>query len=166
MEATEKSVSNENGQFRKCVYPYCRNMAIATDDYCAIHQHSSLLVKNKNPKKAVDKTPPHKSYQCPKCEYHTIDPKGLAIHIGQKHKKAVKIEQKKAPKKLKAATEDDEPLMVTIVLTGNEALTVSVALALADMINADRFKDADKISGKILRAIVKQIPQHDVEEAS
>ncbi|HEX9907921.1 MAG TPA: hypothetical protein VGB78_05570 [Thermoplasmata archaeon] len=58
MESTEKTVSNETGQFRKCVYPYCRNMAMATDDYCALHQHSKLLVKHankKNPPKKVIK---------------------------------------------------------------------------------------------------------------
>jgi hypothetical protein len=58
MESTEKTVSNKTGQFRKCVYPYCRNMAMATDDYCVLHQHSKLLVKHvgkKNPPKKVIK---------------------------------------------------------------------------------------------------------------
>lgn len=55
MEATEKSVSKEIGQFRKCVYPYCRNMSMATDDYCELHQHSKLLVKHAN-----KKNPPNK----------------------------------------------------------------------------------------------------------
>ena len=50
MEATEKSVSNDNGQFRKCVYPYCRNMAIATKDYCMMHKDSKLRVKHEDKK--------------------------------------------------------------------------------------------------------------------
>lgn len=85
MEPKAENVSSENGMpaFRKCVYPYCRNMAVATTDYCNMHAHSSLLVKSKQPKKAA-KASPHKSYQCPKCEFHTMDPNGLKIHIGRK----------------------------------------------------------------------------------
>ena len=54
--------------------------------------------------------------------------------------------------------------MVTIVLTADEALDASIALALSDYIHPTRFKGAHKISGKILRAIIKQVPQ--IEEAS
>ena len=60
MESMEKTVSKDNGQFRKCVYPYCRNMAMATDDYCELHQHSKLLTKypsKKNPAKSTKTAP-------------------------------------------------------------------------------------------------------------
>jgi hypothetical protein len=143
MESATKNVSNDNGalEFRKCGYPYCKNMALATTDYCKMHEHSSLLVKHPRKKNSPS----------------------------DKVKKVVSAPKIKAPKKTKtvrAQAPGPSPksaLVVTIVLTGNEALTAAVALALADMINADRFKDADKISGKILRAIVKQIPQHDID---
>jgi hypothetical protein len=141
MEAEAKNVSSENGApgFRKCSYPYCRNMALPTVDYCEMHRHSTLL--NKHPRL---KNPVKKMIAAPKTK------------VSKKVKKIAAEILKKAM----------TPPLVTIVLTADEALTAGVALALADLINADRFKDADKISGKILRAIVKQIPQHDIEEAS
>jgi hypothetical protein len=56
MESTEKTVGDVNGSFRKCGYPYCRNMAIATKDYCELHRHSTLLVKHPKSKNPTKKT--------------------------------------------------------------------------------------------------------------
>lgn len=125
-----------------------------------------------SPKASVSE---RKVLDCPKCDFVTKSFAGLQIHIGQKHKTAadirnkIKLQKLKVQKKVMRSASDPSAKavpLVTIVLTADEALTAGVALALADMINADRFKDADKILGKVLRAIVKQIPQHDIEEAS
>jgi hypothetical protein len=153
MESAAKNVGSENGvpQFRKCVYPYCRNMALATVDYCEMHKHSTLLIKHPRLKNPVKK---------------------IAVPAETNWKKVLAAPKVKVTKKTKKSktsrppARDEDDLLVTIVLTANEALETGVALSLADLINADRFKNAEEISGKILKAIVKQIPQHDVEEAS
>jgi len=123
----------------------------------------------------VQPTVQPKVLSCPKCDFVTKSYAGLHIHVGQKHKTAadirdkIKLQELKAKKKVMRSPPDppaNAVPLVTIVLTADEALEAGVALALADMINADRFKDAYKISQKILRAIAKQIPWHDIEEAS
>lgn len=44
--------------------------------------------------------------------------------------------------------------------------SLGMELALADLISVDRFKDAHKISEKVLKAIIRQVPQEDLEGAS
>lgn len=109
---------------------------------------------------------------CSKCDFVTKSYAGLRIHIGQKHKTAADIRNKVKQQELKAKKKEHAPdpphaaPLVMIILTADEALDTGIALALADLISIDRFKDAHKISNKILRAIIKQVPQKDLEEAS
>ena len=105
---------------------------------------------------------------CPKCDFVTKSYAGLHIHVGQKHKTAATVKQKLKGKK--KAHAPDPPVKaistVMITLTVDEALDVGIALALVEMINADRFKGARIISAKVLREIVKQVPPADLEEAN
>jgi len=121
---------------------------------------------------------------CPKCDFVTKSYAGLQIHIGQKHKTAadlrnkIKLQQLNAKKKVMRSPPDppaNAVPFVTITLTVDEALDASIALALVELISTDgilrpgiveRFKNAHKISEKLLRAVIKQAPQEDIEGAS
>lgn len=128
--------------------------------------------------------PAAKVLSCPKCPFVTKSYAGLHIHIGQKHQTAadyknkLKLQELKAKKKVMRSPPDppaNAVPFVTITLTVDEALDASIALALVELISTDgilrpgiveRFKDAHKISEKLLRAIIKQAPQEDIEGAS
>lgn len=125
-----------------------------------------------------------KTLSCPKCGFVAKNYAGLHIHVGQTHKTAadirdkIKLQELKAKKKV-IRSPPDPPAnavpFVTITLTVDEALDASIALALVELISTDgilrpgiveRFKDAHKISEKLLRAVIKQAPQEDIEGAS
>lgn len=115
-----------------------------------------------------------KILSCSKCDFVTKSSAGLHIHVGQKHKTAAGMKNKIRLQELKDAKRKERapgPMEmvappVTIVLTADEALEAGIALALADMISADRFKGSHRISDKIFRALIAQVPQKDLEGAS
>lgn len=111
---------------------------------------------------------PKKIHSCPKCDFTTKSYAGLNIHFGQKHKTTAELREHYAAKekKLQQRKVKENGSLVTITFTADEALDVSIALALADLISADRFKDAHRISNKILKAVIAQVPQKDLEGAT